>query len=89
MLLRLICGYAPQGGRSLERKLSFYDELKDEFDMNSVDDLVVCLGDFNGHMGRHIDGFDGVHGGYDVSNLEGRLLLVLHREKLMCVKYIA
>ena len=24
-------------------------------------DLVVCLGDFNGHVGRHIDGFDGVH----------------------------
>ena len=27
-----------------------------------VDDLVVCVGDFNGHMGRHVDGFDGVKG---------------------------
>ena len=25
----------------------------------------MCLGDFNGHVGRHIDDFDGVHGGYD------------------------
>ena len=32
----------------------------------------MCLGDFNGHIGRHIDGFDGVHGGYGVgqTNLE-------------------
>ena len=31
--------------------------------MHSADDLVMCLGDFNGHVGRHIDG---VHGGYGV-----------------------
>ena len=23
----------------------------------------MCLGGSNGHIGRHIDGFDGVHGG--------------------------
>ena len=32
--------------------------------MHSADDLVLCLGDVNGQMGRHIDGFDGVHRGY-------------------------
>ena len=33
---------------------------------------MVCLGDFNGHMGRHIDGF---HGRYGVGQrkLEGRM----------------
>ena len=37
----------------------------------------MCLGDFNGHVGRHIDGFNGVHGGYGVGqiNLEGWMLL--------------
>ena len=35
--------------------------------MHSADDLVVNLGDFNGHMGRHI-GFDEVHGGHDVGD---------------------
>ena len=30
----------------MEEKQSFYDELKDEWDMHSADDLVVCLGDF-------------------------------------------
>ena len=29
-VLRLICGYAPQSGRSFEEKQSFYDELKGE-----------------------------------------------------------
>ena len=45
-VLRLICGYAPQGGRGLEEK-SFYDELKGECNMHSAGDLVMCLGDFN------------------------------------------
>ena len=58
--------YAPQSWRSLEEKQSFYDELKCVWGMHSVGDLVMCLGDFNGHVGRHIDGFDGVHEGYGV-----------------------
>ena len=81
-VLRLICGYDPQSGRSLEEKQSFYDELKCEWDIQSADDFAMCLGDINGHVGRHIDGFDGMHGGYGVGqrNLEGRILLVLSGE---------
>ena len=37
----------------------FYYDLKGEWDMHSAGDLVMCLGDFDGH-GRHIDG------GYDI-----------------------
>ena len=33
------------------------------------DDLVMCLGDIDGHVGRHIDGLDGVHGGYGVGQM--------------------
>ena len=65
-VLRLICGYALQSGRSLEEKQSFYDELKSEWDMHSAGDLVMCFGDFDGHIGRHIDGFHRVHGGYGI-----------------------
>ena len=72
-VLRLICGYAPQSGRSLEDKQSLYDELKCDLYVHSSDDLVMCLGDFNGHVGRYIDDIDVVHGGYGVGqrNLEG------------------
>ena len=86
-VLRLICGYAPQSGKSLEEKQSFYDKLKCEWDMNSADDLVMCARDFNGHFGRHIDGFNRVYGGYGVGqrNLEGRMLLEFCQEKELCV----
>ena len=41
--------------------------------MHSAGDLAICLGDINGYIGRHIDGFDGVHGGYGIGqrNLMG------------------
>ena len=59
---RFTSGHAPQCRRSLEEKQYLHDELKCEWDIHSADDLVTCLGDFNGHVGMHIDGFDGVHG---------------------------
>ena len=52
--------------------------------------LTKYLGDSNGHVGRHIDGFDGVHGGYGVGqmNLEGRMLQAFCLEKELCVKIV-
>ena len=47
--------------------------------MHSAGDLVMCLGDFSGHVGRHIDGFHGVHGGYGVGQ---------SGDGIMCVKYV-
>ena len=60
-----VCKFSLQydGGRSLEEKLSFYDELKCEWDLHSAGDLVMCLGYFNVHVDRHIDG---VHGWFGV-----------------------
>ena len=51
--------------------------------MHSAEDLVMCSGEFNGHVGRHIDGFSGVHRWYCVGqrNLEGRMLLEFCLEK--------
>ena len=55
--------------------------------MHSVGDLVMCLGDFNGHIGRRIDRCDGVHAGYGVGQktLEGCMLLEFCLEKVLCV----
>ena len=66
------------------KKNSLYDEQKCEWDMHSANDLVMCLGDFNGHVGRNIYG---VHGGYGVGqrNLNGGMLLVFCLEKELCV----
>ena len=37
-VLRFVCGYAPQSGRTSKEKLSFYDELKGECSMHSAVD---------------------------------------------------
>ena len=41
--------------------------------MHRVDDLLVCFSKINGHVGRHIDRFDGADRQYGVNqrNLEG------------------
>ena len=44
--------------------------------MHGLDNLVVCLGDINEHVGRHIDGVegDGRHV-IDQRNLKGTILV--------------
>ena len=89
--LRLMYGYVPRSGRTLKEKV-FYDELKCEWDMHSVDDLVMYLGSFSGYIGRHIDGLDGEYGGHGAGqrNLEGKMLLeFLSGEGIMSIKYMA
>ena len=82
--MTLICGYSLQCGRSFEEKQTFYYALICELDMSSADDLVMCFGDLNGHIHRHVDE---VHGGYDVGhrNLKGRMLFQFCLEKEFCV----
>ena len=80
-------GMYRESERSFEEKQSFCDELKCKWDMHSADDLVMCLDDINGHVCRHIDGFNGVHGWFGVGqrNLEGRMLLEFCLKKELCV----
>ena len=76
-VIRVICAYAPQVGRSECEKDQFYDDMASEWDSQSSDEVVLGLGDFNGHVGRFIDSFESVHGGYEIGrkNVEGRRLL--------------
>ena len=81
-MLRLVCGYTLQS-KCLEEKQYFHDQLKGEWNMHSAGDLAMYLGDCNRCIGRHIDGFDGVYGGYGVGhrNLVGRMSLEFCLEK--------
>ena len=69
--------------RRLEEKQSYLDELKGEWDMHTVGNVVMCLGDFCGHVG----GINGIHGGNVIGqrNLEGRMSLEFCQEKELCV----
>ena len=64
-VLRLICGYALKSGIIMNETLS-YDKLNGVFNIHSVHDLFVGLGDFNGCVIRHINGLDGAQGGNGV-----------------------
>ena len=86
-ILRMICAYGPQSGRPFTEKQQFYDDLAYEWNLCSSAEMVLGLGDFNCHVGKLIDGFEGIHGGYGfgVRNVEGRMLLEFCDEKDLCV----
>ena len=61
--IRVISAYKPQAGRPLEEKHRFYDELAAEYEVQNPCEVVFGLGDFNGHVGEEIEGFESVQGG--------------------------
>jgi len=60
-VVRVLCAYGSQSGRTIEEKHRFYDELTSELDLRSLGEMVLGL-DFNRHVGKHMDGFENVHG---------------------------
>ena len=74
-LVTILSVYAPQCGCSTEEKDAFYDDLSME--MLKIQGHCVLLGDFNGHVGKDCDGYEGVHGGfgYGIRNVEGERVL--------------
>ena len=49
-------------------------------------ELVLGMGNFNGHVGKQIEGYEGVHGGNGIGerNVEGIMLLEFCDEKELC-----
>ena len=84
----VICAYAPQIGRSECKNDQFYNDMASEWDVQIPGEVILGLGDFNRHVGRQIDGFEGVHGGYKIGkrNVEGRRLLEFCDEKELCME---
>ena len=58
-----------------------------EYELQNPSEVVFGLGDFNGHVGEEIEGFEGVHGGNGIGqrNAEGRMLLEFCDERELCV----
>ena len=71
--------------RFRERKI--YAEMAHEWSMANVNEMVLGLGDFNGHVRKCAEGFEGIHGGYGIGkrNVEGRMLLDFCVQKELCV----
>ena len=61
--------------------------MANEWIFGSFSEIVVSLGDFNGHVGKCTEGFEGVHGknGIGKRNAEERRLLEFCDERELCV----
>ena len=55
--------------------------------MANPNEMGLGLGDFNSHVGKCAEGFEGIHGGYEIGkrNVEGRMLLDFCVQKELCV----
>ena len=84
-VLRIICVYGPQRGRTAAEKEHFFDDLRSEWDLHSVGEIVLGMGDFNRHVGKWIEGYEDVHGGNGIGerNVKGKMLF--YDEKGLCV----
>ena len=80
--MRMVCKVAER----VQRK-RFYDDLRSEWDYHSMGELVLSMGDFNGHVGKRIEGYEGVHAekGTGERKVEEKMLLEFCDEKELCV----
>ena len=86
-VMQIICAHRPQSGRPGIGKLCFYDEMASGWDYGSSSEIIVSLGDFDGHVGKYAEGFEGVHHGNGIGkrNAAGRRLLEFCDGRELCV----
>ena len=57
-VIRVICAYAPQVGRSECKKDDFYKDMASERDLQNPGEVILGLGNFNRHVEKRIDVFE-------------------------------
>ena len=79
-VVRIICVYGLQSGRTCAEEEHFYDDLGSEWNCHSVGELVLRMGDFNGHVGKRMESHEGVHGGNGIGerNVQGKMCVAKH-----------
>ena len=76
-IITVLSCYAPQVGLDNTIKDDFYDLLNSTVNKVSAAETLVICGDFNGHLGKVANGYEGVYGGhgYGLRNTEGERIL--------------
>ena len=79
IVMNFVCAYAPQSGRPVEEKDSFFEKLLGVVARVPNDEFLMVCGDLNGHVGQGSNGFEGHHGGngFGVRNQDGTRILDL------------
>ena len=57
-VIRVICAYAPQVGRSECKKDDFYNDMASEWNLQNPGEVILGLGNFNRHVEKRIDVFE-------------------------------
>ena len=84
-VVRIICVYGLQSGRTGAEKERFYDDLRSEWDLHSMGELVFSMGDLNGHVGKQIKGYEGAHGGNGIGERKWKERCYSFEMKRSCV----
>ena len=73
----IVSAYAPQVGSSAEEKKDFWDRFIIVLSGIPKQESIFIGSDMNGHVGRDVDGYGGVHGGmgFGTRNAEGETIL--------------
>ncbi|KAL5137687.1 Craniofacial development protein 2 [Glycine soja] len=67
----VISGYAPQVGLAEHFKVKFWEDLEGVLQDILQGEKVFLGGDLNGHVGSVARGFEGVHGGFGLGEMNG------------------
>ena len=76
-IITVLSCYAPQVGLDNTIKDAFYDLLYSAVNEVSAAETLMIHGDFNSHVGKVANGYEGVHSGhaYGLKNTEGERIL--------------
>ena len=55
-VIRIVCAYAPQCGRSMSEKEKFYEEIARECEVENANEVLICLKDFNRTLAKRLMG---------------------------------
>ena len=76
-IVNIVSAYVPQVGLSAEEKDDFWDSFIIVLSGIPKQESICIGSDMNGHVGRDVDGYGGVHGamGFGIRNAEGERIL--------------
>ena len=79
-MVRIICADATQSGKPDAENERFYEEKTSEWSMANKNELVLSSGDFNGHVWKCAEGFEGIIGRTSVARIlqSGGLRMTSH-----------
>jgi len=86
-LMNVLAVYAPHLGKPEEEKENLWNELFHLVSCIAQNEMVVLVGDMNGHVGSNSVGYDGTHCGYEFGdrNADGSRILELFADGLNVV----